>query len=36
VNGTELAAGDAMALSDEPNVLIEGVADAELLVFELP
>jgi redox-sensitive bicupin YhaK (pirin superfamily) len=36
VNGTELAAGDAVALSQEPSAHIEGVADAEILVFDLP
>ncbi|MBX7191155.1 MAG: pirin family protein [Sandaracinaceae bacterium] len=36
VNGTELSAGDALALSDEPNVEIVGLASAEILVFDLP
>ena len=36
VNGTELTAGDALALSDEPSAHIEGLADAEILVFDLP
>ena len=36
VNGHELKAGDGAALSDEPSVRIEGIADAELLVFDLP
>jgi redox-sensitive bicupin YhaK (pirin superfamily) len=35
VNGAELGAGDGAALTDESNVRIEGVADAELLVFDL-
>lgn len=35
VNGTELAAGDAVALSEERTVRIEGIDDGELLVFDL-
>ncbi|MCC6645208.1 MAG: pirin family protein [Polyangiaceae bacterium] len=35
VNGQALAAGDGAALSDEARVVVEGVADAELLVFDL-
>jgi len=35
VGGQSLAEGDAAALSDEPELTIEGVADAELLVFDL-
>ena len=35
VNGNDLAAGDAVSLSGEARVAIEGVADAELLVFDL-
>jgi redox-sensitive bicupin YhaK (pirin superfamily) len=35
VNGTELAAGDAIALSDERTVRIEGIDASELLVFDL-
>ena len=35
VNGTELAAGDAAALSDERVVHIEGLDASELLVFDL-
>jgi redox-sensitive bicupin YhaK (pirin superfamily) len=35
VNGTALAAGDGVALSDEARVDIEGIADAEVLVFDL-
>jgi redox-sensitive bicupin YhaK (pirin superfamily) len=35
VNDTELAAGDAVALSEERTVRIEGLDDAELLVFDL-
>jgi len=36
VNGHDLKAGDGAALSDEPSIHIQGVADAELLVFDLP
>lgn len=35
INGNELATGDAVALSDEPAIRIEGVEDSELLVFDL-
>jgi quercetin 2,3-dioxygenase len=35
VNGAELTAGDAAAISDEPGVRIEGIDAAELLVFDL-
>lgn len=35
VNGQELNAGDAAALSDEGAVAVEGVDDAEVLVFDL-
>jgi len=38
VNGKELHAGDAVALSDEPVLRVEGVAGAdggEALVFDL-
>jgi redox-sensitive bicupin YhaK (pirin superfamily) len=35
VNGTTLAAGDGAAISDETRVQIEGVADSELLIFDL-
>lgn len=35
VNGQELERGDGMALVEEPSVQIEGVDDAELLVFDL-
>ena len=38
VNGNELRAGDAVALSDEPVLRVEGVAgadDGEVLVFDL-
>ncbi|MEZ4360812.1 MAG: pirin family protein [Kofleriaceae bacterium] len=35
VNGEELAAGDAAALSDEPRVVIEGIDGGEVLVFDL-
>jgi hypothetical protein len=36
VNGKDLGEGDGAALSDEPAVRIEGVDDAEILVFDLP
>jgi redox-sensitive bicupin YhaK (pirin superfamily) len=36
VNGREVEAGDGLALSDEPSVRIEGLADSgEVLVFDL-
>jgi redox-sensitive bicupin YhaK (pirin superfamily) len=35
VNGRPLAAGDAVALSEEPAVRIEGVERSEVLVFDL-
>jgi redox-sensitive bicupin YhaK (pirin superfamily) len=35
VNGQELESGDGLALVREPRVEIEGIADAELLVFDL-
>lgn len=35
VNGTELGAGDAVALSEERTVRIEGIDASELLVFDL-
>lgn len=35
VNGTELAAGDAVSLSNERTVHIESIAASELLVFDL-
>src|SRR5690349_7357903 len=35
VNGVELGAGDGAALSGEASLLIEGIAGAELLVFDL-
>jgi redox-sensitive bicupin YhaK (pirin superfamily) len=35
VNGQELVEGDGAALSNEATVTIEGVADAEVLVFDL-
>ncbi len=35
VNGQELVEGDGAALSNEDKVAIEGVADAEVLVFDL-
>jgi redox-sensitive bicupin YhaK (pirin superfamily) len=36
VNGTELAAGDGAAISDEKSVKVDGVEDSEVLVFDLP
>lgn len=35
VNGRELEAGDGIALSEEPRVTVEGIADGEVLVFDL-
>jgi redox-sensitive bicupin YhaK (pirin superfamily) len=35
INGSELAAGDAAGLSGERTVRIEGIDDAEVLVFDL-
>jgi redox-sensitive bicupin YhaK (pirin superfamily) len=35
VNGKDLGEGDAAALSDEAAVRIEGIEDAEVLVFDL-
>ena len=35
VNGQALGAGDGAALSDETTVSLEGVHDAEVLVFDL-
>ena len=35
VNGTELSAGDALSITDEPAVEIRGVSGAEVLVFDL-
>jgi hypothetical protein len=35
VNGSDLKAGDGVALSDEPAVRIEGVNQGEILVFDL-
>jgi redox-sensitive bicupin YhaK (pirin superfamily) len=35
VNGVELGAGDGVALSEEASVRVEGLEDAELLVFDL-
>jgi quercetin 2,3-dioxygenase len=35
VNGRELAQGDAVGLSEEPEVRVEGIDDAEVLVFDL-
>ena len=36
INGRALGEGDGLALSDEPAVVVEGVDDAEVLVFDLP
>ncbi|MFO0676293.1 MAG: pirin family protein [Polyangiaceae bacterium] len=36
VNGHDLGAGDALALSDEPSVIVEGRGEGEVLVFDLP
>ena len=35
INGHDLKAGDAAALSDEATCRIEGVADSEVLLFDL-
>jgi len=35
VNGKELKEGDGAAISDEPGVKVEGIDDAEVLVFDL-
>ncbi len=35
VNGRELRAGDGAALSDEPEIRVEGVDSGEVLVFDL-
>ncbi len=35
VAGLELGAGDAVAMSEEPAVAIEGIEDSEVLVFDL-
>jgi len=36
VNGVDLKAGDALRIDDEPEVTLNGAADAELLLFDLP
>ncbi len=36
LNGERLEAGDGAAVSSEPSLVITGVADSELLFFELP
>lgn len=36
VDGHELAEGDALALADEPSLILEAVADANVLLFDLP
>lgn len=36
VNGQDLKAGDAVRIQTEPEVRIEAVGDAEVLVFDLP
>ena len=35
VNGHALVEGDGLALSDEPAVVVEGSAAAEVIVFDL-
>ena len=35
VNGRALSAGDALSLSDEPAVVVEGTSQGEVLVFDL-
>jgi redox-sensitive bicupin YhaK (pirin superfamily) len=35
VNGRELGAGDAVGISDEKNVRVEGIDDGEVLLFDL-
>jgi redox-sensitive bicupin YhaK (pirin superfamily) len=35
VNGKKLGQGDGAAISDEKSVSIKGVADAEVLLFDL-
>jgi hypothetical protein len=35
VNGSDLGEGDGLALSKEAAVAVEGVDDAEILVFDL-
>jgi redox-sensitive bicupin YhaK (pirin superfamily) len=35
VNGKDLGEGDGAALSEEPKVMVEGIRDAEVLVFDL-
>lgn len=35
VNGVELEAGDALQVSDEPELDLAGVNDAEVLLFDL-
>lgn len=36
VDGQELAAGDGAALTDEPQVRLTGIENADVLVFDLP
>ncbi|KFF49282.1 quercetin 2,3-dioxygenase [Gammaproteobacteria bacterium MFB021] len=36
INGTRLAGGDALMLTDEPTLTLEQGEDAEVLVFDLP
>lgn len=36
VNGTALAGGDALKISDEPTIMLAGADEAEILVFDLP
>jgi redox-sensitive bicupin YhaK (pirin superfamily) len=35
VNGNELSAGDALQVSDESELEVMGVKDAEVLLFDL-
>jgi len=35
VNGTQLAAGDGLAARGQGELVIQGVEDAEVLVFDL-
>ena len=36
MNGRAAGEGDGVAISDEATVVVEGVEDAEILVFDLP
>ena len=35
INGVHLHSGDGLAVSDEPSLTLEGVADSELMLFDL-